>query len=242
MSGVMMMMKKIKKFKHIVSYGGGVNSTAMIIWLVKNKKQIDYVVFSDVGDELPATYEFIENHMKPYLQKHNIEFVFIKKRVHGTEKLSDNLIRRKKFASMVWRACTRDFKVKPIHKFYKSLKVDHIFEYMGIDYGEVRRMKPSGVEWITKEYPLVDSQINREQCENIIKNEGMPSPGKSGCWHCPFNNSKRWLEIKKNYPDLFEKARLMEANSTLYPKQKLIKIKNNVDAETDMCDEGSCMT
>lgn len=222
--------------KYIVSYGGGVNSTAMIIWLINNKKPIDYVVFADVGNEVPETYQFIEKHMKPYCEKHSIPFVtvYVKRRIS----LWTNCFRLRKFPSMVWRWCTRDFKVRPIHKFYKSLKCD-IVEYMGIDYGEVRRMKPSIDDYITKEYPLIDNKINRDDCVEIIHNENMPIPAKSGCFFCPYNNKERWTEIKEKYTDLYKLSEQLEKNSKHYPKQKLIVLKD--EGSEEMCD-GVCMT
>ena len=36
-------------------------------------------------------------------------------------------------------------KVTPIHAAYRSLK-SNIYQYMGIDYGEVHRMKPARVD------------------------------------------------------------------------------------------------
>ena len=65
--------------KYIVSYGGGVNSTAMIIFLVKNKFPLDYVVFSDTGDEMPETYEYLDV-IRKYLDKHKIPFEIVRPR------------------------------------------------------------------------------------------------------------------------------------------------------------------
>lgn len=44
-------MKRESDAKYVVSYGDGINSTAMIVYLVKNNLPLDYVVFSDAGDE-----------------------------------------------------------------------------------------------------------------------------------------------------------------------------------------------
>ncbi len=39
----------------IVSYGGGVNSTAMILFLLRQNIIPDMIVFCDTGAELPET-------------------------------------------------------------------------------------------------------------------------------------------------------------------------------------------
>jgi len=220
--------------KYVVSYGGGVNSTAMIVWLVNNKRPIDYVVFSDTRNEVPETYQYITQHIKPYLKKHGIPFVT----VYNYSKISlySRCIIRKVFPDMYKRWCTRDFKVRPIHRFYRTLK-SHIIEYMGIDYGEVKRMKPSGVNYITKDYPLIDHKIDRDACVAIITQAKLPIPVKSGCFFCPYNSKSRWAWLAQTHPDLYKLSEQLEKNSKHYPKMKLINLGMNSD---EMCD-GVCM-
>lgn len=45
---------------NIVSFGGGTNSTAMIIGMYLHKIPIDLILFADTGGEQPHTYKFIE--------------------------------------------------------------------------------------------------------------------------------------------------------------------------------------
>jgi len=218
--------------KYVLSYGGGIDSTALMIWLIKNKKPLDYVVFADTGNEIPDTYEYLKT-TESYLNKTDVQLKIVypfKKR-----SLFTRCFQRKIIPSQLWRWCTRDVKVKPIHKFYKLLN-DSITQYMGIDYDEFYRMKPSGESWIKNEYPLVDNKLGREDCINIIKNEGLPVPKKSGCFFCPFNNKARWNEIKTNYPALYQLSVDLEQNNKYYPKQKLIQIQSDLQ-----CD-GYCMT
>jgi len=207
-----------KDGKYVLSYGGGINSTALIIHIVKNKLPLDYVIFSDTGDEMPETYEYVE-YMAKYLKRHKIPFEIVKPR----STLSEVCIRRKVVPSQIWRWCTRDHKVRPIHKFYKKLG-SNINQYMGIDYDEVTRMKPSGKDWITNIYPLIDDKIGREGCIAIIKQARLKIPVKSGCYFCPFNNKDRWQEIYENHPELYQKAREIEENNKHMPRQKLTRI------------------
>lgn len=203
--------------KYIVSYGGGVNSTALIIYLVKNKFPLDYVVFADTGDEMPETYEYLKV-MRKYLDKKKIPFEIVMNRKR--EALSDKCLRRRVVPSQVWRWCTRDFKVLPIHKFYRTFKC-HIYQYMGIDYDEFLRMKPAKPDYVTNLYPLVDYKIGREECVKIIKKVRLPIPVKSGCFFCPYNNLERWKVLYEKHPDLYKYARKIEENGKHMPKQKL---------------------
>ena len=203
--------------KYIISYGGGVNSTAMIVYLVKNKFPLDFVIFSDTGDEMPETYEYLEV-MKKYLSRRKIPFEIVQ--VRNKDSLSDRCLRRRVIPSQVWRWCTRDFKVTPIHKFYRSLN-SHIYQYMGIDYGEVHRMKPAKVDYVTNLYPLIDYKINRDACVDLIKKARLPLPVKSGCYFCPYNNMKRWEEIYQKHPDLYKYAMKIEEKNKYFGRQQL---------------------
>lgn len=40
---------------HIVAFGGGVDSTAMVVGLIQEKRPIDLILFADTGGERPAT-------------------------------------------------------------------------------------------------------------------------------------------------------------------------------------------
>lgn len=210
-------LKRQSDAKYIVSYGGGINSTALIVLLVKKKFPLDYVVFSDTGDEMPETYEYLDI-MERYLKRRNIPFEIVKNR--KKEALSDKCLRREVIPSQVWRWCTRDFKVIPIHAFYRKLQ-SHVYQYMGIDYGEVHRMKPAREDYVTNLYPLIDYKINREECINLIKKARLPIPVKSGCYFCPYNNMERWSDIHKKHPDLFKYSMKIEENNKHYKTQRL---------------------
>ncbi len=203
--------------KYVVSYGGGINSTAMIVFLVNRKLPLDYVVFSDTGDEMPETYEYLDV-MGRYLRRRNIAFEVV--RVRNKTSLSDRCLKRKVIPSQIWRWCTRDMKVRPIHAFYRKLHA-HVYQYMGIDYGEVRRMKPAKVDYVTNLYPLIDFKMGRDECVRVIKKARLPIPVKSGCYMCPFNNIERWQEIYEKHPDLYRYAMKVEENGKHFGKQSL---------------------
>lgn len=210
-------LKRQKNSKYIISYGAGINSTAMMVFLIENKYPVDAVVFSDTGGERPETYQYL-NHAKRYLKRHNIPFVDVMN--FRKQSLFDKSMRRKVIPSAVWRWCTRDFKVLPIYRYYRKLNA-HIFQYVGIAYDELHRMKDPKENYVTNVYPLVDFGIDREQCIKIIRNARLPIPIKSGCYFCPFNSIERWHELYRKYPELYEKAKCLEESSKHFPEQKL---------------------
>lgn len=165
--------------KFVLSYGAGVNSTALMIHLIRNKMPIDYVVFADTSSEVPETYEYLKI-AQTYLSRQNIPLVIVRSKSGG---LYETCVRRRVIPSQIWRWSTRDKKVVPIRAFYRSLN-SPIVQYIGIAYDELERMKDSGIDNVTNQYPLVDEKITREGCIQLIEKEGLPVPARSGCYFC----------------------------------------------------------
>ena len=206
------------KAAHILSFGGGVNTVALMIILVRDGWPLDEVVFADTGGEAPETYEYL-SHVEPFLKQHHIPFRVVEKRVLETD-LFGTCWRRAVIPSVMWRWCTRDFKVTPIHEYYQSLQT-HVNQYMGIAYDEVHRMKDSKEPFVTNLYPLIDLKIKRSDCIDVINEAGLPVPEKSGCYFCPFNSTQRWKWLLETHPRLYEKAIDLEEHSKHFPSQRL---------------------
>lgn len=210
-------LRKNKNANYVLSYGGGVNSTALMILLVKRKLPLDYIIFADTGSERPETYYYLK-HAKAYAERHDIPFKIVQ--VRNGDSLYDRCKRRKVIPSKTWRWCTRDLKIRPIYAFYRSLH-SQIFQYVGIDYDEVHRMKDNRVGYVKNVYPLIDYRIGRQQCIEIIKDARLPVPIKSGCYFCPFRNNEDWANLYNDHPELYKKAMLLEERSKHHPKQAL---------------------
>lgn len=204
------------KRQYVLSYGCGVNTTALMVLLVKNKMPFDEAVFADTGGELPETYEYLEV-AESFLRKHGKTLTVVRSK---TGSLYDTCIRRRVTPSKMWRWSTRDYKITPIHAYYRS-SGKHIYEYLGIAYDEIERMKKSSEPYITSLFPLIDLQVTRDGCIEIIERAGLPVPVKSGCYFCPFNNIERWREIHEIHPELFLKAVELEENSKHFPYRTL---------------------
>lgn len=205
-----------RKTWYVLSLGAGVNSTALMIWLIQKQKKLDEVVFADTGGEVPETYETLAK-AESYLGRHDIPFRIVTT-TNGT--LFDCCWRRKVIPSQIWRWSTRDFKIRPIYKYYEALGV-HVYQYVGIAYDELHRMKDSMVPFVTNLYPLVDQRFTREDCAKIIRRARFPMPVRSGCYFCPFNSTERWTWLRLNHPNLFDRAMELEEHSKHFPRQKL---------------------
>ena len=203
---------------HILSFGAGVNTVALMVMLIQDNAPLDGVIFADTGGETPATYDSVEI-AREYLADHEIPFIVVQARPRKTD-LYGTALRRRVIPSVQWRWCTRDFKVNPIHRYYSELG-GHINQYMGIAFDEVHRMKDSREEYITNLYPLIDNRLSRQDCIGLIAESGLPVPEKSGCYFCPFNSTERWQQLLDLHPDLFDKAIELEENSKHFPRQRL---------------------
>lgn len=203
----------MRKYPHyVLSYGGGVNSTALLFWLVENRKPLDEVIFADTGTEMPETYSYIPQ-IQRFCEDKNIKFTILKATVSIGRDLPkmvhvDNLLDYCKYQRIIpfraFRSCTDKFKIQPIHRHLKNN--GNVLMYIGFDYGEIRRKRDSDVKWIECSYPLIEAKLGREDCKDIIKKNGFDIPVKSGCYICPFQNYEDWIELREKHKDLFDIA------------------------------------
>jgi len=207
--------------KKYLSFGGGVNSVAMILMLLDQKEEFE-AIFVDHGTDWPETYEYF-NMFQGWLKDHGHKLITVLKpnysRKKGTEPFN-NLYNYAHFRKIVpsgfMRWCTRDFKVKPIYKYVEK----PCFMLLGIDWGEVKRAKISIEKGVENRFPLIEHEIDRDDCKNIIKAHSLLVPMKSGCYICPFQRRNQWIELRKTHPDLFCKAQQLEQRNMDYRKSK----------------------
>ena len=204
--------------EYILSFGGGVNTFALMLIIQQNSMPLHHVVFSDTGGETPETYQAIE-YAEHFYNNQGIPFHRLAQRPKGNN-LYDTAWRRLVIPSIKWRWCTRDFKVRPIHRFYRSLNRP-VRQYIGIAADEIHRIRHDHHPDIENLYPLVDLGISRQGCIDIIQQANLPVPPKSGCYFCPFNSADRWRTLNSEHPELVESAISLEENSKHFPSQRL---------------------
>jgi hypothetical protein len=108
---------------------------------------------------------------------------------------------------ILWRKCTRDFKVDVILKKIKELYAGSLgTQWIGISTDEAHRMKDSPVEWLENRYPLIDLGMSRADCLNWMKDQGYPEPPRSACYFCPYHSDREWVRLKTEEPEEFQKA------------------------------------
>lgn len=238
-----------------MSMGAGVQTTAM---LLKWPERYDYIIFADTGDEKAETYWYIEKYLKPFCKENNLKWVTVRHK-HGFS-LMEWCLHRKILPIVSRRWCTSDFKIKPINRFLRKIgatKKNPVHVDIGISLDESHRANftKKDVQYVIKEYPLLDHKLTRKDCYTIIEDHGWPAPAKSGCDFCMFNKRSHFRKLRTDQPERFHKIVLMEQNDRYYPRKPLIgnfpleglekngSLDDYADEdEIDSCDSGHCFT
>lgn len=211
-----------------ISYGGGVQSTAMIVLAIQGQINADVGLFANVGDdsEHPATLTYVRDEMIPWAAErgfpvHELARV---KRDGTTETLMGRLTKpgsrslpipvRMDNGAPGTRSCTADFKIAVIGKWLKAngaTAETPAIVNIGISTDEIQRVGNKKVmPYEQPAYPLIDLGYSRGDCRRIIADAGLPVPGKSACFFCPFHRPQTWREMARDEPDLFERSAQLE--------------------------------
>jgi len=239
----------------VLSFGGGVQSTAMLLMVHEGiLPKPDVVMFADTGSELPETLEHIEKNAIPFVEK-ILEIPFIICRSHRAP-LHKDYMRLKALPMIGIRSCTGNFKIDPqrreIRKIVGNGRGKLLAQcWMGITTDEAKRKPktkdPREPKWIEKTYPLLDLvPTSREECERINANHNWDVI-KSGCWCCPYSGSAHWKNLRDQHPDLFAIALEMERIKNehrpgkwgLFRERPLADL-DTIELEDSSCDSGGC--
>lgn len=212
----------------VMSYGGGVQSTAMLVLAAQGKIDFPVAIFSNVGDdsEHPATLRYVREVAIPYAAQHGIELCVLDRRGKGqpvtlwqklTREDSRSIgipVRMNNSGAPVRRSCTVDYKIRRVASELKrrgATAANPAVVALGISLDEYQRMRTeSGIAWETLAYPLIDLRLDRAACLGIIAEAGLPEPGKSSCFFCPFHSRDHWRRMRRDEPELFAKSVALE--------------------------------
>lgn len=188
--------------KIYLSYGAGVISEALRLWLIENNYDFE-AVHVDHGCDWPETRKFIKTISNLTILKPNVQ---------GTNNLYDYCLKYKMVPSFMKRWCTDKFKIRPLYKYFKK----PCLCYIGYSWDEKHRAKNSQNKDIFNQFPFLCLKWTRQDCIDYIKSLNMPVPIRSGCWFCPYQSKEQWILLKNKHPDLFKKAILLEKLNKKY--------------------------
>ena len=124
------------------------------------------------------------------------------------------------------RQCTEEYKIveinKAIRKIYGLKKYQRTVQseiWFGITIEEMGRLKYPRYGWQIYFYPFCNLKIiknrseqqgfpvfRRTDCTSWLNDRGFPIPPKSACFFCPYQSNARWLDMKKNRPQEWDRA------------------------------------
>lgn len=205
----------------VVAYGGGVNSTAMLVEMHRRGIKPDLILFADTGGERPETYAAVKA-VSAWCVAHGMpEIVTVKS---SGKTLEQDCLDRSALPSIAYgfKTCSQRWKLQPQTKYLNAWKRkgEKYTKAVGFDAGEERRVRESTDMNCTNWYPLIEWNLWREHCEAICVQEGLPS-AKSSCFYCPSMRKHEVLTLAKEHPDLLARAIAMEENAELKTVQGL---------------------
>lgn len=204
----------------VVSYGGGTDSTALLVEAHNRGMRPDLILFADTGSEMPHTYAYLPV-MAEWCAKVGFPEVQVVRWMRQDGRflsLHEWCIERGELPSKAYgfSGCTSKWKQHPLDKavgthpgVLLALEEDRTVErWLGYDAREAGRVanirhKPPPYLWRA---PLFEWNIAREQCRQIIAAAGLPQPGKSSCWVCPMMRGHEIDQLAAEYPHLAAEA------------------------------------
>jgi hypothetical protein len=235
----------------VISYGGGVQSTALVVLAMLEVWDIDEIVHVDLVDaESPATRGYVSRFREWLRGVYGRDITIIERDLYGDMLARPGFTpvpwhgRREKF--MLKRQCTREYKVQPLTRYlYDRYPGDCIRLMLGISVDEYHRMRDSPAARIEHVYPLVDRRLTRWQCRDVIERAGLAVPWKSSCWFCPYRSVRSQLALVRRYPDLAGMAQVLEdrinTERRLRGQDEIVVLRLDAGVEqVDFCEAGFC--
>lgn len=211
-----------------ISYGGGVQSTAMIVLAIEGRIEADVALFANVGDraEHPGSLAYVRDVAAPWAAERGFAIHEVQRREtltnradlydtmadYAGERLKEPIPLRAPNGAPMGRSCTADWKVKAVQQWLTEQGHVPATSLIGISVDEIERAgrgKDTN-ENFPRAYPLLALGLNRFDCERVIADAGLPVPGKSSCYFCPYHKPQVWAEMRRDEPELFAQSQELE--------------------------------
>jgi 3'-phosphoadenosine 5'-phosphosulfate sulfotransferase (PAPS reductase)/FAD synthetase len=216
----------MKRFE-VINYSGGVDSTALILYLWERGRRIDLIVrWSSEAWDWPFLHIIDEQIRK--LTGHRVKI--IKPKIDLTDEMLYYEYKKGKQKGRLGRGwpsrrirwCVSS-KSKPLLDFLKDYKDRIIWLNVGYTIEEKHRHFNTP-KWLAWRAPLVKAKWNKEKCFAICKRYGIDFNGhydhfkRLSCWCCPLQSPKELFFLFYYHPDLWE--RLLEMDRKVFHLEK----------------------
>lgn len=222
----------------VVSYGVGVDSTAMLVAMHQRGVRPDLILFADTGAEKPETYAYLDT-IGRWLDSVGFPAVTVVRYAPARapyDTLEGKCLNNETLPSLAFggHSCSLVFKVEPQNKYIRTWRPAieawangaKVQKCIGYDNGaQDCRRRAKADKAVQKKidedhiearlydyrYPLQEWEIDRQECIRLIESAGLPVPMKSACFFCPASKKSEIVWLRDNHRDLFDRALKIES-------------------------------
>lgn len=207
----------------MLSYGMGLDSTALLVWLLHQRIRPDAILFADTGSEWPETYDYLDI-IQAWCRRVGFPSVITVRYgspFYGT--LEENCLANKTLPSLAYgrKGCSLKWKVQAMNAWTERWPCAQrawttgmkVLKLIGYDASpaDQRRSQISEDSRYSYVYPLRESGIDRAAGARLIADAGLPIPRKSACFFCPATKVAEIVELAQRHPHLAARALRLEA-------------------------------
>jgi 3'-phosphoadenosine 5'-phosphosulfate sulfotransferase (PAPS reductase)/FAD synthetase len=205
--------------KHILSFSGGKDSTFLLLELIRRKYPLDEVVFFDTGWEFPAMYEHIEK-VKKICHENGVKFVTLHPPKNFDYLMLEHITSK---GNKGYSWCGGNsrwgtaYKMQTIDKWSQQNKGSIV--YIGIAADETERLERERKDFTR--FPLADWGITEAECLQGCYDDGFDWGGmyehldRLSCMYCRNKNLKELRNIRKYYPDVWDRLKEYQHRTNL---------------------------
>lgn len=209
------MRKRGVSMQHIVQFSGGKDSTCMLLMMLEHGMPIDDIIFCDTTMEFPEMYEHID-HVEKYIGrkvtrlKPPHDFIYYFAQCPKTRGKNKSLLGYG-WPRMWARWCTRLFKIELTAQYLRNIGDYRL--YIGIARDELKRHNRKRDD---AEHPLYDWGFTEAMALKYCYDHGFDWGGlyekfrRASCWCCPLQRIGDLRNLRKYYPDLWQKLLEMD--------------------------------
>lgn len=216
----------------IISYGMGVDSTALLVGLAERGIRPDKILFADTGSEKQVTYDYGIQVMPTWLESVGFPpITWVRYQPQNFKNwppyssLEENCLTNSTLPSLAfgYKSCSQKWKIAPQDKWTAAWQPAReawedgikVRKTIGYDAGpaDMRRRNHAGTledPLFAYEYPLIQWGWDRETCKQVIASAGLPVPEKSACYFCPATKPHELHVMDK---DLLRRIVMIEARA-----------------------------
>ena len=209
--------------KHIAKLSGGRDSTAMVFYMLENRMPLDYIIFSDTGQEFDEMYEYLKRVESRLWTQHGKRITVLGHKRGETfeDWVFGRLTRGKKKGFVrglphVIQKCywQREAKSNPVDQWMIDNDIGEHTLYIGYTNSERKRAKANTAT--NQVYPLIDAQMCEADVDYLLERIDLVNPlyqyfYRTGCAMCPYQKLRGYYLLWLKFQDKWEWMKHIES-------------------------------